>query len=231
MTSIDRILNFLGQDFKILVNEDELNMCKNNIKLILDDYKKNRDFNVTYTKLFRLIDHWCGNTDSFFDATEYTKLFLDSLVDNEEQPVRVLLSKSYAGFFINKDFINEYNLKKNSSLSSFDDECRYIPEFIEKVTASDANLYVATIPHDVFKFNAFSIDEYDGLESIQIHYSILKLKKIEQFFDVLNKIIYDDSFNLSIEKKFRLIRLLAPQDLLENKDFDALSKNAKFFPL
>ena len=66
------------------------------------------------------------------------------------------------GFFINKDFINEYNLKKNSSLSSFDDECRYIPEFIEKVTASDANLYVATIPHDVFahKFRCQQMSEF-----------------------------------------------------------------------
>jgi hypothetical protein len=150
---------------------------------------------------------------------------------------KIILNGSYGGFSINEKIMNEYNKKTNSNLYFGSCECRFIPEFIERIEEGEnigglgSDLYIGYVPKDAMDYNAWDIEEYDGVESIIIDYSKIKVRKMTDFFDIMNKILHDDSINLSAEMRFEYLRMLAPKDALENQDFDALLQNAELLPV
>lgn len=153
-----------------------------------------------------------------------------------DKVTKIILNGSYGGFSIDKNVLNEYNKKTNKNLSYCDPECRFIPEFIEKIENGESinendSLYIAYIPNDAFNYNAWQIEEYDGTESISVNYEKIKIGKIEEFFNILKKILYDDSIDLSSEMRFEYIRMLAPLESLEDIDYDILLKNAELLPM
>jgi len=156
---------------------------------------------------------------------------------NTNEDVKIILNGSYGGFSIKKEIITEYNEKTSSNLYINSYECRFIPDFIEKVEEGEdiggvgSDLYIGYISQDAMKYNAWDIEEYDGAETISIKYSKIKVEKMSKFFDIMNKILHDDSINLSAEMRFEYLRMLAPKDALENQDFDALLQNAELLPM
>ena len=156
---------------------------------------------------------------------------------NTNEYVKIILNASYGGMAIDQTVMSEYNERTNSNLYQGCYESRFIPEFIERIENDEningisADLYIGTIPKDAMKYNAWDIDEHGGLERISIDYSKIKVEKMNEFFDVLNKILHDDSVNVSPEMRFEYLRMLAPKDALENQDFDALLQNAELLPV
>jgi len=230
VSKFDIIFDLFTPDFKKIVSDIDLLQCKTEIYLILSQYKTSRNVDIAYSKLHHLIDHWCGNPDAFVEVTcNNTKAFFDSLV-KEEPPISILLNSMWGGFNIKQEVIDEYNRKNNSSLSPFDFECRFIPEFIDKVKQKfDINglgckLFVTQIPADIFKINAWTIETHDGAEDLIIRYDLIKEQKTNKFLNILKKIIYNDTF-CPIENKLKFIRFLVP----ENNDLDELIENGVLF--
>jgi len=149
--------------------------------------------------------------------------------------MEIIIAVSYGGgFSIFKKVMDEYNARTQNTLTHFDEKCRFLPEFIERVKNGEKisveDLAIDVIPLDAFKYNAWEIYDYDGVESIIIDYHKIKMLKMNQFIDMLKNIIYDDT-ELPDEKRLEYIRMLAPREALENKDYDMLLTNSQFLPI
>lgn len=150
--------------------------------------------------------------------------------------MEIIIAVSYGGgFSIYENVIEEYNIRTNNTLSRYDEECRFIPEFIERVKKGEKisreDLEIEVIPLDAFKYKAWEINDYDGIESIRIDYHRIKILKMNQFIDMLKNIIYDDTHELTDDERLEYIRMLAPRKALEDKDYDMLLTNSQFLPM
>jgi len=144
----------------------------------------------------------------------------------------IILNNDYGGFRIKDDIIEEYNKKNKTELEPDDYECRFIPEFIKNYkNIGFDDLKIEWISDEVWnlknnkKINAWEIHDYDGIESIQINNDIIKDYKIQEFLNILKKILYDDSMELSDKKRLEDVRILAPKDL-KIQNFDVPQKTS-----
>ena len=71
--------------------------------------------------------------------------------------------------------------------------------------------------------NAWEIHDYDGIESIQINNDIIKDYKLQEFLNMLKKILYE--MELSDKKRLEDVRILAPKDL-KIQNFDVPQKTS-----
>jgi hypothetical protein len=150
--------------------------------------------------------------------------------------MEIIIAISYGGgFSIKQNIMDEYNTRTNNTLSGYEEECRFIPEFIErvkkgeKISREDLDIYVISL--EAFKYKAWEINDYDGVENIQIDYHKIKMSKMNHFIDMLKNIIYDDTHDLTDQERLEYIRMLAPCEALENKDYDMLLTNSQFLPM
>ena len=148
-----------------------------------------------------------------------------------------IVNGCYGVFSIKESIIHNYNEKHNTKLSSYDDECRTIPEFIKRIEKGDdlngnsSILSVEYISDDAWKYKAWELQEYDGIESISINNEKIMLAKSREFLQILYKILYEESDEEEDPTKtVEYIRMLAPPDALKKQDFNALLVNAQYLP-
>ncbi len=100
---------------------------------------------------------------------------------NQEKTVEVMYNACYGGFRLSKEAIKLYTEKCGSSWTMDRTDpimIQIVKDLGEEASDSNSVIKFETIPEKYKRY--FSIDEYDGDESIQIHYDAYLISKIKE---------------------------------------------------
>jgi len=130
---------------------------------------------------------------------------------------KVVINNDYGGYSLDQEIIEEYVKRTGKPLDyenlswDFNDIERTDPILVEIVENLDpekkrnqiSSLVVDDIPDDFYQANAWSIEEYDGLEHIKLNSDALHLYQLVKLIkkgDILSCIEYVDKYIPSEDK-------------------------------
>lgn len=186
-----------------------------------------------------------SSTNSKEKAEEPGENLIVSPQKESKTTVEVLINGSYGGFALSELAETEYMKRKNCADAERDSlkwpkdgkkDLRDDQDLIaihhdigsEKMSDGISNIVLQQIPIDAQRFDAWDIDQYDGLEKVRINKEKIELNRMRQnvssVLSFIARTLYNDRGKVSKQERLDSLRALIPETLSGDETID--SRNA-----